>query len=389
MMDPPLNVTLLDGSVEELFEGDIVLTKDQRLNRKGALASTWPNAVVPYIITKSSRGDETIILEAIAHWENATCLSFERKRGQYRKGPHIRFEKLSGCWSYVGMRKSKEGQTISIGNNCEYLGIVVHEIGHAIGFWHEQSRTDRDSYVTVISENIQTDRGGNFNIAFTEQSLGVPYDLNSLMHYGGFAFTNNGFPTLVTNDIAQAGLIGNRDVLSHRDKHLANLMYLCDASCSSPPTCANGGYVDSSCTCVCPPGTSGTTCQTVTGTYYEAPCGDQDITTESNITSPDYPSIYAPGLHCVWIVTAPEGMQVLIEFGAFKMFGRSGVRCPFDWVTVHTDSDSIPDYVNCDEELQDKNITSSGGRLALEFHSYGGGSFPANQTGFTATVTFV
>ncbi|KAF0286726.1 Protein SpAN [Amphibalanus amphitrite] len=209
------------------------------------------------------------------------------------------------------------------------------------------------------------------------------------MHYGGFAFTNNGFPTLVTNDIVNSGLIGNRNGLSHRDKQLANLMYLCDAICSSPPTCANGGYVDSSCTCVCPPGTSGATCQIVTGTYYEAPCGDQDITTESNITSPDYPSIYAPGLHCVWIVTAPEGMQVRIEFGTFKMFGRSGGKCPFDWVTVHTDSDSIPDYVNCGTELQDKNITSSDGRLALEFHSYGGGSFPANQTGFTATVTFV
>ncbi|XP_043211178.1 blastula protease 10-like [Amphibalanus amphitrite] len=287
------------------------------------------------------------------------------------------------------MVSSNSGQEVSIGSGCAFLGTVIHEIGHAIGFWHEQSRTDRDSYVTVIYDNIKSGYEPNFYIASASQSLGVPYDLSSVMHYGGFQFTNNSFPTLVTNDIAQAGLIGNRDGLSHRDKHLANLMYLCDDSCSSPPTCANGGYVDSSCTCVCPPGTSGTTCQTVTGTYYEAPCGDQDITTAGTITSPNYPSIYPPGQHCVWIVTAPAGMQVRIAFGAFGILYRSGGKCPFDWVTVHTDSDSIPDYVNCGMELQNQSITSSGSRLALEFHSYQYGNYPYYQKGFTASVTFV
>ncbi|KAF0290385.1 Blastula protease 10 [Amphibalanus amphitrite] len=386
---PPLNVTLPDGTVRELFEGDILLSKEQRLSRKGLLSQTWTNGVVPFVITSSSSSESSVILAAIAHWEAVTCITFQQKPESYSGGPHVRFIKSDGCWSAMGMTNSSSGQLLSVGDGCQYLGVVAHEIGHAIGFFHEQSRGDRGSHVTVVWDNIKSDMAFNFRIETAAQWLGVPYDLGSLMHYGGFGFTSNGFPTIVTNDILQSGLIGNLEGLSHRDKHLASLMYLCDDSCSSPPTCANGGYVDSSCTCVCPPGTSGVTCQTVTGTYYEAPCGDQDITTAGAITSPDYPNLYPPGQHCVWVVTAPAGKRVRIQFGTFKILYRYDVKCPWDWVTVHTDSDSIPDYVNCGTELQNAVITSSGGRLALEFHSYGGGSYPTLQSGFTASVTFV
>lgn len=58
------------------------------------------------------------------------------------------------CCSYVGRRGSGP-QAISIGKNCDKFGIVVHELGHVIGFWHEHTRPDRDEHVSIIRDNIQ------------------------------------------------------------------------------------------------------------------------------------------------------------------------------------------------------------------------------------------
>ena len=59
------------------------------------------------------------------------------------------------CWSYIGrIYWRKGGQTLSLGYRCNNRGIIMHEMMHAIGFWHEQSRPDRDQYVEVLWDNI-------------------------------------------------------------------------------------------------------------------------------------------------------------------------------------------------------------------------------------------
>ena len=79
----------------------------------------------------------------------------------------------------VGDKESRE-------NGCGKMGVAVHELAHALGFWHEQSRTDRDDHVVIVQANIHPLMRRNFRKYTHELTdpLGVNYDYDSIMHYG-------------------------------------------------------------------------------------------------------------------------------------------------------------------------------------------------------------
>ena len=59
------------------------------------------------------------------------------------------------------------------------------------GFWHEQSRADRDKNVEIVWNNINPAMKYNFmKYTLTQiQHLNAPYDTCSVMHYSGTAFS--------------------------------------------------------------------------------------------------------------------------------------------------------------------------------------------------------
>ncbi|CAG12479.1 unnamed protein product, partial [Tetraodon nigroviridis] len=57
------------------------------------------------------------------------------------------------CWSYVGRQGGRQDVSLQA-RGCLYHEVVQHEVLHALGFHHEQVRSDRDNYIRILTENI-------------------------------------------------------------------------------------------------------------------------------------------------------------------------------------------------------------------------------------------
>ena len=105
--------------------------------------------------------------------------------------------KNSRCSSMVGKQGGLQKLNISHKSNCFHPRIIAHEFIHALGFFHEQNRADRDEFVKINMHNIQCDKRGNFHRKRNSDAFDVPYDYKSIMHYGSHLFSKNGEPTIV------------------------------------------------------------------------------------------------------------------------------------------------------------------------------------------------
>ncbi|KAK6012442.1 astacin [Ostertagia ostertagi] len=186
----------------------------------------------------------------------------------------LRFYYGTGCWSYIGKQASWTSQDISIGNGCNSLGTVAHEIAHALGFYHAQSRYDRDSYIRVNLNNVQSGYEGNFvkQTPATENHFGLGYDFGSVMHYGGYAFAmNTNIYTIQTLQPEYQNTLGQRERPAFSDVRLMNYYYNCSNLCTNVPVppCRSPGIPNPrSCSqCLCPEMFAGSFCQNLpTGT---------------------------------------------------------------------------------------------------------------------------
>ncbi|XP_048589480.1 tolloid-like protein 1 isoform X2 [Nematostella vectensis] len=329
---------------EGFIQGDIALTPQdmKRVTRQRRAATAfvgrlWPGGVIPFEIADEYTGEQkATILQAMRHWENFTCLSFIEHT---EEEDFIYFHKgRCGCCSYVG-RKGNGRQGISIGKNCDKFGIIVHEIGHLVGFWHEHTRPDRDQFVEIIRENIKKGEGHNFQKLTKAEidSRGEEYDYKSIMHYGKntFATSLNHVTILPKRSGDMVPAIGQREHLSLGDIRQTIKMYRC-------PEC-------------------GRTLQEPSGAF----------------TSPGYPSPYPLGRHCEWRISVTPGERIVLNFTVFHLKKTSFNKCKNDFVEVRDGHGRESNLIGrfCGTRVP-PSIWSTGSRLWIKFKSDGVESRP-------------
>lgn len=217
-----------------VFQGDIILTKEQLSGTKdsgshenGRMEGTgrssefvrWPDNTV-YFAIDPDLPDQYRVYEAIDHWESRTDIRFIQRTTQDN---YITFTDDGGCYSYVGMIGGN--QWISIGLGCT-TGSTIHEIGHALGLWHEQSRADRDDFVLIHTSNIDPEYLHAFQTYHEQGFDGFDhdsFDFYSIMMYHPYSFSLNGLPTITRLDGSDYPF--QRHELSPGDLAIIEFMY--------------------------------------------------------------------------------------------------------------------------------------------------------------------
>ncbi|CAL8243251.1 unnamed protein product [Lota lota] len=211
--------------------GDIAVDTDlKNADPCTARGCLWPkapdgNVYVPFRISSAySARERNTIMQGLASFASSTCIRFVPLD---RQEDFVDIQSLSGCFSFVGRRG--QGQNVSLSRRgCVFTHIVQHELLHALGFDHEQTRSDRDQNVRILLENVMQGQESNFRRIRTN-NLGTPYDYNSVMHYGRFAFSSNGQPTILPIPDENA-VIGRASQMSTLDIRRVNLLYRCNST---------------------------------------------------------------------------------------------------------------------------------------------------------------
>ncbi len=273
----------------ELFEGDLKLTVDQvrqvydlnsipipstgtstctspppdtqaRDRRNGDGLTLWPEGIIHYSFDPSiSVSLARVIRYAMNKWEEATCLHFVAKDAKQADGYSancVNFTAIAGdgCYSdSIGMKGGS--QVVNLGSSeCHAQGAIMHLLGHVVGFWHEQSRPDRDNFVLIMADNIDEGRRQDFmkrkGSGEEYASSGLLYDYASIMHFDTALFSkcencSNMCPTLVARNPKRyeeqgSPVIGQREKLSAGDIQKTQVFYYSSEDWECPPSLKKG-----------------------------------------------------------------------------------------------------------------------------------------------------
>ncbi|OQV16740.1 putative Zinc metalloproteinase nas-4 [Hypsibius exemplaris] len=243
---PFSNAVPLEGhsSKRRILEGDILGVSVDALKLaadKGRLKDgitderlRWPNAIVPFVFSPEyTQQQEEKILSAMKGFADETCVCFVPRTTEQ---DYLLIAPGIDCSSYIGRAGGR--QVVDLVSGClDQIGTIQHELMHAVGFYHEQARKDRDKYVDIKWDNIEAGARDQF-FSYSWNMVDEPYDFGSVMHYDEFMFSRNAVKGLwtirakpeykqqVAVDSATRKL-GQRMGMSLKDVAKVNRMYKC------------------------------------------------------------------------------------------------------------------------------------------------------------------
>ena len=189
-------------------------------------AAPWAQGTICYRYDSSvSARLQTKLQQAMETWETAACVRFEMSDDN----DCILF------YSYPNEEYCRVGPNeVVLGYSCQSVGDLLYAMGKVIGLSTEQSRPDRDEYVSILTENIDEGQEQYFSINNDRAIgyLGEGYDYTSIMHLSASAYSESGkITTKVKNEeeyTAQGSPeLGERLELSDGDILRANRLYSC------------------------------------------------------------------------------------------------------------------------------------------------------------------
>ncbi|XP_076157830.1 hatching enzyme 1.2-like [Alosa pseudoharengus] len=195
------NSNVVRGADEPFVVDDIAYVSERERNADPCTSRPggclWPKSTdgkvyVPYVIANHYTSRELAVIErGLQSFSSSTCIRFFPRTNQR---DYLNIQSNNGCYSYVG--RTYNAQVVSLSRQgCIYHNTVQHELLHALGFNHEQCRSDRDQYIRVLLQNVQSGLEYAFDkIATLNQN--TPYDYNSVMQYHKYAFSKNNQPTM-------------------------------------------------------------------------------------------------------------------------------------------------------------------------------------------------
>jgi hypothetical protein len=221
-----------------LLPEQLMALEDQRIRPRAnpvdhrLRLGTWDAGVIPYQIAEAfSAAERQRILDKFVQWSQQAPVRFVPRTTQTAYLNITRDAALptqaSACFSGVGQARRGIVVRTNLGDGCQNNRTVAHELGHAIGLFHEHQRADRDQFVTIDFSNVRDNAMGNFNI-----SQGLPlvgeYDFGSIMHYGRNAFAvDSTRPTIIPHAPFQqfANTIGTAPDPSSTDHEVVAFLY--------------------------------------------------------------------------------------------------------------------------------------------------------------------